>query len=311
MKIPIIIINWNGYKDTLDCIHSVLETEDVDFEIFLVDNGSDNNEGEQLQAYFHSFPNINYFFLDENIGFAKANNFVLQQILKGNYQWVILLNNDTVVDPKWLSGFIRTARLMKADMVSAKFIQYYDRDLIDNLGHQMLNTGEVIPIAHDEPTSGYDSSFYNFGSCAGAALYSVPMLREVGTFDPFFSTGYEDAELGVRAVVAGYKAVYSPDSLVYHKGGQSIRKVFNEDYALMIQSAIWYTYFKLMPMTVILVSVPFIVVKTITLSLINLLFSRWKYLRIRKKFYHFSMTIRQKMDSPSVKFFVYRNHQIS
>jgi len=194
---------------------------------------------------------------------------------------VVLLNNDTTVDQDWLINFIDTAHQMNADMVSAKLLNYFDHSVIDNLGHQMLNTGEIIPIAHKQPGRAYQDSFYNFGCCAGAALYSVHMLQELGTFDPFFSTGYEDAELGARAVVAGYKSAYAPGTMVFHKGGQSVQKVFSEEYALMIQSAIWYTYFKLMPLGVILLSMPFVLLKISILSLINLVSGRWHYLKIQ------------------------------
>ncbi|MCB0689650.1 MAG: glycosyltransferase family 2 protein, partial [Saprospiraceae bacterium] len=281
MKIPVIVVNWNGMEDTIECMESLLATTGPEIMIHLVDNGSDNNEGRLLAQKFHNNEMVRVYQLKDNIGFAKANNQILTKILQEDFKYVALINNDTIVDKNWMHSFLETAVQKEAQMVSAKLLRYDRPDIIDNLGHQMLNTGEIIPVAHDQPAEKYPESFENMGSCAGAALYATDMLRKIGIFDPFFSTGYEDAELGLRAFMAGYRSVYAPDVIILHKGGQSIKKVFNYRYALMIQSSIWYTYFKLVPLTAILVSLPFILIKIILLSVINILFGRWKYLKIQ------------------------------
>ncbi|MBX2816149.1 MAG: hypothetical protein KTR24_09130, partial [Saprospiraceae bacterium] len=132
-------------------------------------------------------------------------------------------------------------------VVASKLIDYFDRRKLDNVGHQMLTTGEVVPIGFGESPQDYTETRENFGSCGGATLYSMDMIRTIGFFDPYFSTGYEDAEFGVRAVVAGYRSVLAPKACVYHKISRSVQKVRNDGYELMIRDAIWYTYFKLMP----------------------------------------------------------------
>ncbi|MBK8505152.1 MAG: glycosyltransferase family 2 protein [Saprospiraceae bacterium] len=295
MKVPVIIINWNGYQDTLECLNSVLKTEDVDFIIYLIDNGSENDEGNRLTTEFELEHRIIVWQFSENLGFAKANNVVLKELIQSNHNYVALLNNDTIVDPQWLVQMLQTADEMNAQMISAKLLNYFNQNQIDNLGHQMLNTGEIIPIAHQEDSSQYDQPIINFGSCAGATLYSANMLKTIGIFDPFFSTGYEDAELGARAILAGYRSALSPAAIVYHKMGRSVKKVFSQEYALMIQSAIWYTYFKLMPLGVIIASLPFILLKQLMLSLINIVFGRWYYLSIQWKAIHVTFTKHRKL----------------
>ena len=281
MTIPIIIVNWNGYDDTMECMSSVMRSSYADFKIYLVDNGSANEEGTVLRNKWASESRVEVRLLPANAGFAQANNLILQELIESKEKVVVLLNNDTVVDEDWLEEFIKARTATQADMISAKFLNYYQRHKIDNLGHQMLNTGEIVPIGHGQPSDHFLSSFANVGPCAGAALYSLEMLRDIGIFDDYFSTGYEDAELGLRATVAGYRGVYAPDVVVYHKMGQSIKKVFNQEYALMIQSSIWYTYFKLMPLAVILVSLPFIMIKIVLLTALNMVFFRWNFLAIQ------------------------------
>ncbi|NND32185.1 MAG: glycosyltransferase family 2 protein [Saprospiraceae bacterium] len=281
MTIPVIVVNWNGYDDTTECIASIIQSDYLDFKVYLVDNGSANNEGIRLRDDWNSENRVEVRILPENLGFARANNIILNELLQESYSVVFLLNNDTIIDKNCLARLIQAQQESGANMVSAKILNYYHREIIDNLGHQMLNTGEVVPIGHGQSANKYQHSFQNFGACAGAALYSLEMIRDIGVFDEYFSTGYEDAELGVRAIVSGYHGIYAPDAKVYHKMGQSIKKVFNHDYALMIQTCIWYTYLKLMPPGVIVLSLPFIIVKMILLSVINIFFLRWHYLRMQ------------------------------
>lgn len=251
--------------------------DDQNFIVYLLDNGSDLSEGQTLQRDFGGHPKIKLILSESNIGFAKGNNLVLDQLLGEDLQYVALLNNDTEVDPDWLGAMVRTAKEQRAQVVASKLIKYSNRSAMDNAGHHMLNTGEIIPIGHAAPIEQYNGTFKNLGSCAAATLYDFQMIHHIGFFDPYFSTGYEDAEFGVRAYMAGYSCSYAPDAIVYHRMGAAIKKVFDISYAEMIQSAIWYTYLKLMPWQVILVSLPFILVKQISLTIMNLLFFRGRY----------------------------------
>ena len=134
----------------------------------------------------------------------------------------------------------------------------------------MINTGEIVPIGHREKVSEYDKPITTFGSCAAGSMYSAEMIKQVGFFDPFFDTGYEDAELGVRAVISGYTCTYCPDAKVYHKISQSVSAIDDRDYRLRQQINIYYSYFKLMPMMVILKNLPFMFVKYILVILVEI-----------------------------------------
>ncbi len=277
--VPIIIVNWNGIEDTRKCLDSVLRTNYANYHIFLVDNGSDDGEGELLKRSLQAVDRIEVITLEKNIGFAKANCHVFENYVGPNVKYLALLNNDTEVHPDWLGEMVSCAQKFHAHVISGKIINYFDRTLMDNAGHQMLNTGEIIPIGHGKNAALYHHSFENMGSCAAGTLYRVDMLRDLGFFDPFFSTGYEDAELGVRAVVAGYRCVFAPQSVIYHKMGSSIQRVFDIEYAVMIQEAIWYSYFKLMPPLVICLCLPLILLKQILLLILNIVF--WKPIQLQ------------------------------
>jgi len=80
--------------------------------------------------------------------------------------------------------------------------------------------------------------------------------------------------------MTGYKCWYEPTAIVYHKMGQSIKKVFNYDYALTIQKHILYSYFKLMPLSSIILTLPFLLLRLVALLVVSLLFMRLKYFKI-------------------------------
>jgi len=249
IPIPIIILNWNGLNDTIECITSLLAMDKAPVEIILVDNGSTPEEREGIVNLYKGNPNINLVLNMENKGFTRGNSDIVNDIMSRPHipEFVALLNNDTVVSPDWINQLLQTASDHNADIVSSKMINYYDRRRIDNLGHFMLNTGEILPLGHREEPINYQDTIDNMGACGGAALYRTSMIEEIGFFDLYFDTGYEDAELGLRAKLLGYKSILSPKAIVYHKVSRSINKIRDDQYLQHIQKNIFYTYIKLMP----------------------------------------------------------------
>jgi GT2 family glycosyltransferase len=136
---------------------------------------------------------------------------------------LVLLNNDTVVAEDWLDQLVSFAERTQADLVSSKMVQYYDRQLMDNAGHYLLPTGEILPIGFGKSIDRYGRSFKNRGPCAGAGLYRWDMLRQIGLFDDYFSTGYEDAELGLR-LNSGIEHCIVRMRWCFTKGGNRSRK---------------------------------------------------------------------------------------
>src|SRR5690606_19625449 len=92
--------------------------------------------------------------------------------------------------------------------------------------------------------------------------------------------GYEDAEFGFRAFVTGHKQVFEPTAIVYHKMSESIKKIFDYNYTLRIQSDIFYSYFKLMPTWFLIINLPFFIFKYFTVFIIDVVFLRIKFLKV-------------------------------
>ena len=278
--IPIVVLNWNGFEDTRECIDTVLAMESENYVIHLIDNGSKPEDVEAIKNSYENQHKINLIFNKTNKGFCKAHIDWYEDYKKHiDAPYICLLNNDTAVDKSWLKELVIVAKQTKAGMVSSKMVYYYDRTRLDNVGHKMLNTGEIIPIGHAESVNQYSQQIENIGACAGAALYRVSMIEDIGFFDNYFSTGYEDAEFGYRSYALTYKSILAPNAIVYHKMGKSIKKIFNPDYSIMIQNAIWYTYIKVTPAWVIFLNLPFIIFKIITIMIIDIVFLRFSFLK--------------------------------
>jgi GT2 family glycosyltransferase len=284
-SIPIIILNWKGLEDTIECMKSVLGMDYMPHEVILVDNGSGPEEQRELMRLYGDEPDVTIVLNDENKGFTRGNADIVSDILKRDWvpEYVVLLNNDTVIAPDWLVNLATSATSNNADVVSSKMINYYDRSKIDNVGHLMLNTGEILPIGHDEPVENYYESFENMGACGGAVLYRISMIEEMGFFDPHFNTGYEDAEFGLRATLLGYKCIFEPSAKVFHKISRSINKIKNDAFLQRIQTNIFYTYVKLMPLKFLLINTSFALFKYVLLLLIGILTLRFKLLMLHSK----------------------------
>jgi len=282
IPIPIIILNWNGLNDTIECIRSLLAMNPFPIEIILVDNGSRRDVKKEVSRLYQDHPDVTLIVNETNKGFTRGNYDIVEEILNRNEvpEYIALLNNDTAVTPNWIESLVTSARENSADVISSKMVNYYDRRKIDNLGHFMLNTGEILPLGHRQSKELFNDVFENLGACGGAALYRTSMIREIGFFDLYFDTGYEDAEYGLRAKILGFKCVFEPTAIVYHKVSRSINKIRNDQYLQHIQMNIFYTYIKLMPKSFLISNVIFVFLKYVIWFLFGLFTFQFKLLKL-------------------------------
>jgi GT2 family glycosyltransferase len=284
LKTPVVILNWNGTADTILSVQSVRNQTHKDYHIYLADNGSEPEQREHLVSHLGGSADITFMLFDTNLGFAKAHNKVFKHILENTgADYIALLNNDAFAEPDWLAKMLQLCEKSSPGMVSCKMLFYEQPGKVNNYGHKMLNTGEILPIGWGESAEAPFNTRTNAGASGGACIYSCAMLRDIGMFDEYFVTGYEDAELGARAMVAGYKLEIEPNAAVLHKVGASISKIRSYNYALKLQLDIIYTYFKLMPIGCILANLPWVVSRTAVIIVLFALWGRWGYIKI---FFH-------------------------
>ena len=246
--IAIVVLNWNGLEVTLDCLEALKEQTYTNLEIHLVDNGSMVSEKEALRGHVTKADNIVFYDNPKNLGFAKGVNQVLKKLVKsGKFEFVALLNNDTVPDKNWIAALLNAAKNRGLDMVASKQLFYENPQVIDNAGLTLLSTTEVLPIGAREYSKDFEASFECLCPSAGAGLYKLKVFEEVGFFSTKFKTCYEDAELGLRAALAGFKCGFEPNAKVKHRVSYSVNRIKKSDYGITLQYNMLITYFGLMP----------------------------------------------------------------
>jgi GT2 family glycosyltransferase len=218
MKASVIILNWNGKHLLDECLESVLSQQYQDYEIIIVDNGSTDNSVNYLNEKYSSKAKI--IALNKNKGFAGGCNEGIK-VARGDY--ICLLNNDAIVDKNWLGELISAAELAPdIGMCASKILNYYNREEFDTLGHLIypdgLNRGRG---KFEKDINQYDKMEEAFFPSGAAALYRKDMLNEIGLFDEDFFAYGDDTDIGLRARLAGWKCVYVPSAIAYHKSSAS------------------------------------------------------------------------------------------
>jgi GT2 family glycosyltransferase len=210
--VSVIIPNWNGAHHLQTCLDSLRAQHWVDAEVIVVDNASKDESLAVLARY----PEVVVLAQRTNLGFTGACNVGLRAA-RGEIQ--ILLNNDTEADPHWLAALVDAFRRHpEVGMVASKMRLFDRRDVLHTAGDYVTPDG----MAHNRGIWHRDEGQYNheayvFSACGGSAAYRRPMLEEIGLLDDAFFFSFEDVDLAWRAQLAGWRCLYAPNAVVYHK----------------------------------------------------------------------------------------------
>lgn len=255
-KSTIVIPNYNGIKYIEACLDSVFAGTQTDIEVIVVDNASTDGS---LEIIKEKFPQVKIIENTINTGFCKAVN---QGILASTTPYVILLNNDTVVD---LAFVHELEKVMDNDTTlfsaSAKLISLYEKDKIDDAGDFYCALGWAFARGKNKNSQLYDKDCYIFASCAGAAIYRRELLNEdkVGLFDENHFAYLEDIDIGYRARIKGYKNYFASKAIVYHAGSATTGSRYNSFKTKLASKNSIYLIYKNMPLLQIIINMPFFV----------------------------------------------------
>ena len=211
--ISVVLVNWNGAQHLPACLNSLRAQTVSDFEIILVDNHSHD---ESLNLVALDYPEVQVMALKENRGFAGGSNVGLRA---AHGSLIVLLNNDTEADPRWLESIAAAfERHPEAGLVASKMKLFDRRDTFHTAGDTYRLDGLPANRGVWEADRGqYDREEYVFSACGGTAAYRRSMLDQIGLLDEDFFFSCEDVDLAWRAQLAGWKCVYAPSAVVYHK----------------------------------------------------------------------------------------------
>lgn len=222
MKVTIVIPNYNGKHFMEPCLASLKKQTYRDYRILVVDNASTDGSIEYMKE---NYPEIDVIALDQNYGFSRAVNVGIQNSAT---PYVILLNNDTTVDPHYVEEMVKAIeKSPRIFSVSSKMIQMYHPELIDSAGDLYTLIGWGICRGTGRPVTNYTEADEIFTACAGAAIYRRSAFKKIGYFDENHFAYLEDIDVGYRAKIYGYKNMYCPTALVYHVGSGTSGSKYN------------------------------------------------------------------------------------
>lgn len=217
-QVVIIIPNLNGKELLKICLPSVFSQSFTNFEVVVVDNGSTDTSVKFLKA---KFPKVWIIESKVNLGFAKAINLAIK---KTKSEYIVLLNNDTKVDENWLKFLVKTAKTRPEAASVAPKILSFDGKKIESVGDKINIVGQAYPVGKGEPKGKHNKPAYILGATGGASLFRRKVIVDtVGLFDEDFFFYFEDVDWALRAQLAGLKSYFEPDSIVYHKVGETAK----------------------------------------------------------------------------------------
>jgi GT2 family glycosyltransferase len=217
-KVGVILVNWNGKQDTLACLRSLSQLKYADYDIIVVDNGSEDGSVEAIKA---SFPQIALLEMGENLGFVGGNNQGISYALEHNAAFILLLNNDTEVAPDFLDIMVKVLADAPQTGIVGPLIYYFDPpNVIWSAGGEIdWRRGSTTMIGINEDDNGqFGQSPFPVDFVTGCALLiKRDVLEKIDLLEPKFFAYYEETEWCVRAARAGFQILTVPQAKIWHK----------------------------------------------------------------------------------------------
>lgn len=248
-RFSVVVLNWNERELLRACLQSIAAQTFDDYDLWVVDNGSQDGSAEMVAA---DFPDAHLRRLSENTGFCHGNNVALAE---ADGDLVVLVNNDAELAPDFLACLADADRRHpEAGMFAARVMMFDRREVFDSVGLLVYPDGVCRSRGWLEKDVGqYDEPVEVLGPVGCAAAYRRTMLDDVGVFDERYFAYLEDLDLALRGQLRGWGCRYVADARAWHKksmtsGNHSKFKAFHVE-----RNRIWNAV-KLFPLRLLLLS---------------------------------------------------------
>jgi hypothetical protein len=212
--VAILVLNYNGKAHLDTCLGSVLAQTGPQDRLYLVDNGSTDGSVEYVKEHYRA---VRLICFERNLGFAEAYNRAVRAVSE---ELVVFLNNDVQVEKGWLMELRKefdkpTGRLAAC---GSKILFYNSRDLVNHAGGKLTRIGGGIDLGFMKRDIQEEYHERCVGCVSGASMI-VPrsVFLSLGGFDPDFFAYFEDVDYCWRAWLVGFRVLYVPSSIMYHK----------------------------------------------------------------------------------------------
>lgn len=242
--VSVIIVTWNSGELIRKTLSALGKQTYPIHEVIIVDNASTDSSTDGLEK---CYPSAKVIRLDQNIGFAAANNYAAR-LISGDCNWLALLNPDAFPEPDWLASLTDAVRMHpEYKFFASRLMNANQPTIIDGTGDINHISGLVWRDGHEnEANTSMFKTKEIFSPCGAAALYDKEAFVEANGFDEDYFCYVEDVDLGFRLRLLGYRCLYVPESVVYHIG--SATTSVGSDFSIYHghRNLVW-TYFKNMP----------------------------------------------------------------
>jgi len=243
--ISLIIVCWNSGKYLSRCLESLSLQTFKNFEILIVDNGSEDKSTVDLAEKYPQL-DLRVKYLPGNIGFTAANN-LGAKLAQG--KWLVLLNADAFPEQDWLAELILASdEQPDCASFSSRQLVAANPSILDGAGDAYHVSGLAWRIGLGYPSHQYGlNSSEIFSACAAAAMYLRQAFLDVNGFDEDFFSYFEDVDLGFRLQLKGYRCLYVPQAVVHHIGSATFGERSDFAFYHSHRNMIW-TFVKNMPL---------------------------------------------------------------
>jgi GT2 family glycosyltransferase len=223
-SIAVVVLNWNGIKDTLGCFESLRKQTARNFKIVIIDNGSTDDSVNVLRELEPKHKDIlTVLYNPINKGFTGGVNIGIEWALEKGFDGIALFNNDAIADPHWLENLSNDFP-KKTGAVTGLLLNK-EGTKIDSTGEQYSVWGLGFPRDRNQMTSKAPVRQPVFGATGGATLYRSDVFREIGLFDDTFFAYYEDVDVSFRMQLAGWNIYYEPSAVAHHQQGATAARM--------------------------------------------------------------------------------------
>jgi len=221
-KVYIVILNWNGLEDTIECLTSVYKLAYPDLKIIVVDNFSSDDSVEEIRK---QFPEVVLIENNKNLGYAGGNNVGISQAMESGADYVWLLNNDTVVEPDTLAKLIYEAEMSPETGILSPVIRFYEKpEKIQFMGAYAVFKNYDLPLVRDPKELDNELVQRNLLLFGTALLIKKRVIQDVGYLSEKYFAYQEDYDYSLRTLKKNIKAKIVLDANVLHKDSRSTSK---------------------------------------------------------------------------------------
>lgn len=213
--VVVLILHWNNASDTLRCLEAVFASHYADVQVVVVDNGSGNDSAAVIR---NAWPTLTVLETGCNLGYAGGNNVGIEYALAQNADYVLLLNDDTVIEPQTVPALVEAAQVHpEAGFLGPKVYCLEEPQRLITVGGYLDKAWRPIHRGLGQWDGGQYNEITAVDFLSGSALLiRRKVIEQVGVLDPRFFAYREDVDWCYRGRQAGFKALYVPEARVWH-----------------------------------------------------------------------------------------------